>query len=193
MSRVEHRDAARALPPPARTDANAGFVATPEPRFVGQGGWVLSALPGCFTQQSSTEGPSALVAPEGPQDALRIAPGELHGSGPPARHLGISRCRPPARPARGPALPRASRAHAGLPARRTDGGPRLLAGCGKTPRASRRGAFSPTLRRCVSHNATALLLPRSSTRPKILRGFVARGFFRSLPAARKFGPEWESS
>jgi len=75
MSRVEHRDAARALPPPARTDANAGFVATPEPRFVGQGGWVLSALPGCFTQQSSTEGPSALVAPEVPQDALRIAPG----------------------------------------------------------------------------------------------------------------------
>ncbi len=73
MSRVEHRDAARV--PPPHTNANAGFVAAPEPHFVGQGGWVLSALPACFTQQSSTQGPSALLAPDVPQDALRIAPG----------------------------------------------------------------------------------------------------------------------
>ena len=75
LSRVEHRDAVRARPPAARSDANAGFVTTPDPRFIGQGGWVLSALPGCFVQQSSIEGPSASLGRQVPGDALRIAPG----------------------------------------------------------------------------------------------------------------------
>jgi hypothetical protein len=82
MSRPEHPQRARALPPPAvSSNANAGFVATPEPYFVGQGGWVLSALPSCFTQRSSTEGPSALLVREIPQDALRVAPGTTLRSG----------------------------------------------------------------------------------------------------------------
>jgi hypothetical protein len=81
MTRVEHREAARALPPPTRADANAGFVATPQPYFVGQGGWVLSALPSCFTQRSSTQGPTAMLGREIPQDALRIAPGTTLRSG----------------------------------------------------------------------------------------------------------------
>jgi hypothetical protein len=82
MSRVEHRDSARALPVPATSsNANAGFVATPQPYFVGQGGWVLSALPSCFTQRSSTQGPTALLGREIPQDALRIVPGTTLRSG----------------------------------------------------------------------------------------------------------------
>ncbi len=48
---------------------------TPPPSFVGEGPWVLSALPSCFTQQSSKEGPSELLRADVPQDALRIAPG----------------------------------------------------------------------------------------------------------------------
>lgn len=62
-------------PPPAHGNANTGFVATPAPYFLGQGGWVLSALPECFVQQSSIEGPSPLVTGDVPQTALRIAPG----------------------------------------------------------------------------------------------------------------------
>jgi hypothetical protein len=63
--------------PPSRAHGNAndGFVATPAPFFIGQGPWVLSALPTCFVQQSSKEGPSPLLRADVPQDALRIAPG----------------------------------------------------------------------------------------------------------------------
>jgi hypothetical protein len=62
-------------PPAAHGNANEGFVATPAPFFLGQGPWVLSALPTCFVQQSAKEGPSRLLRADVPQDALRIAPG----------------------------------------------------------------------------------------------------------------------
>src|SRR5579875_993787 len=55
--------------------ANAGYVTTPPPFFTGQGDWVMSALPECFTQQSSAEGPSALVASQVPAAARRVRPG----------------------------------------------------------------------------------------------------------------------
>jgi hypothetical protein len=48
--------------------------ATPRP-FTGQGPWVLSALPGCFDEQSRLRGPSVEVAPKLPPAANRIAPG----------------------------------------------------------------------------------------------------------------------
>jgi hypothetical protein len=56
-------------------NANAGYTTTPPPSFTGQGDWVMSALPECFTQQSSLEGPSGLVAAHIPSAAQRIAPG----------------------------------------------------------------------------------------------------------------------
>jgi len=68
--------------PAAQGNANRGFIATPPPNFVGQGPWVLSALPSCFTQQSSKEGPSARLALDVPQDAMRIAPGTTLHRGP---------------------------------------------------------------------------------------------------------------
>jgi hypothetical protein len=68
---------AEATGPPsaAHGNSNEGFVATPAPFFLGQGGWVLSALPACFVQQSWKEGPSPLMRGDVPQAALRIAPG----------------------------------------------------------------------------------------------------------------------
>ena len=60
---------------------NQGFVTTPEPYFRGQGGWVLSALPSCFEQLSSIEGPSALVAPHVPPQRERIPSGTTLKSG----------------------------------------------------------------------------------------------------------------
>jgi hypothetical protein len=69
----------KGTPSPAQGNNNSGFVTTPEPSFVGQGPWVLSALPGCFIQQSWKEGPAPLMSADVPQDALRIAPGtRLH-------------------------------------------------------------------------------------------------------------------
>jgi len=65
----------RTARPNASGNGNGGFVTTPEPAFVGQGPWVLSALPACFIQQSSKEGPAELMTADVPQDALRIAPG----------------------------------------------------------------------------------------------------------------------
>ena len=62
-------------PSAAHGNSNEGFVATPAPFFVGQGPWVLSALPACFVQQSSKQGPSRLMHADVPQDAARIAPG----------------------------------------------------------------------------------------------------------------------
>jgi len=71
--------APRFSPRPVTGDANAGFVVTPPPFFDGQGGWVLSALPDCFDQMSSIEGPSALVRHHVPAQRERIAPGStLH-------------------------------------------------------------------------------------------------------------------
>jgi hypothetical protein len=65
----------KAPPPSAHGNSNAGFVVTPPPFFDGQGGWVLSALPDCFDQLSSTTGPSALVRGHVPAASLRVAPG----------------------------------------------------------------------------------------------------------------------
>jgi hypothetical protein len=56
-------------------NANAGFVSTPPPFFTGQGDWVMSALPECFVQQSSIEGPSQALVFHVPGAALRVAPG----------------------------------------------------------------------------------------------------------------------
>lgn len=69
--------------PPRATQRgpNEGFVTTPEPYFRGQGGWVLSALPSCFEQLSSIEGPSALVQGRIPPARERIAPGTTLKSG----------------------------------------------------------------------------------------------------------------
>lgn len=69
-------------PRPVSGNGNAGFIATPPPSFVGQGGWVLSALPSCFTQQSAKEGPSRLLAADVPPAAARIAPGSSLRRGP---------------------------------------------------------------------------------------------------------------
>jgi hypothetical protein len=65
----------KASPRPARGNANAGFVVTPPPFFDGEGSWVLSALPDCFDQLSSTEGPTALVRRHVPPARFRIVPG----------------------------------------------------------------------------------------------------------------------
>jgi hypothetical protein len=43
--------------------------------FTGQGPWVLSALPGCFDEQSRVSGPFAAVRAKLPPEADRIAPG----------------------------------------------------------------------------------------------------------------------
>lgn len=43
-------------------------------KFVGEGPWVMSALPGCFDQQSSKAGPSALLADAIPPASERLAP-----------------------------------------------------------------------------------------------------------------------
>jgi len=56
-------------------NANGGYRTTPPPYFTGQGDWVMSALPGCFIQESSLSGPSAAVAADVPRAALRIPPG----------------------------------------------------------------------------------------------------------------------
>ena len=61
--------------PTAYGNGNSGFDMTPAPSFVGQGSWVLSALPSCFTQQSAKEGPSSLLVRDIPPERDRIAPG----------------------------------------------------------------------------------------------------------------------
>ena len=45
------------------------------PPFSGQGPWVLSALPGCFDEQSRVSGPAAALLAKVPPAAERIAPG----------------------------------------------------------------------------------------------------------------------
>jgi hypothetical protein len=75
-----HADA-KGPPPPAHGNANEGFVATPPPYFIGQGGWVLSALPGCFAQQSAIEGPAQALFFHIPPARERIVPGTRIRSG----------------------------------------------------------------------------------------------------------------
>jgi hypothetical protein len=70
-----------ASPPPAHPGPNNGFVTTPEPSFSGQGGWVLSALPSCFVQLSSIEGPSLALTFHIPPARERIPPGTSLHSG----------------------------------------------------------------------------------------------------------------
>jgi hypothetical protein len=52
--------------------AEASATARP---FTGQGPWVLSALPGCFDEQSRVIGPAVAIAPRLPAPADRISPG----------------------------------------------------------------------------------------------------------------------
>ncbi|HTD37212.1 MAG TPA: hypothetical protein VK669_06850 [Candidatus Limnocylindrales bacterium] len=80
-SRAPHVARASASPPPAHPGPNNGFMTTPEPFFQGQGGWVMSALPGCFDQLSSIEGPSQALTFHVPPASQRIAPGTTLRSG----------------------------------------------------------------------------------------------------------------
>lgn len=67
----------RATPNPRMTPTitrGAGVAATPTAEFVGEGPWVLSALPGCFVQKSSIVGPSLQLTHHIPPDGERIRP-----------------------------------------------------------------------------------------------------------------------
>jgi len=75
------RSNAHGPPQRAHPGPNVGFVTTPEPNFVGQGSWVLSALPDCFDQLSSIEGPSLALVFHVPPARARIAPGTSLRSG----------------------------------------------------------------------------------------------------------------
>ena len=84
--------ARRAAPPDLRVSATAtgtptvesparpGPAATPG-AFTAQGPWVLSALPGCFEEQSRVRGPVAALRAKVPPANERIAPGTTITSG----------------------------------------------------------------------------------------------------------------
>jgi hypothetical protein len=59
---------------PTMTRGRGDSRATTPLTFVGQGTWVMSALPGCFEQQSSKIGPSTLLAGDVPPSRERLAP-----------------------------------------------------------------------------------------------------------------------
>lgn len=59
---------------PTITRGAGDETATPAAHFVGEGPWVLSALPGCFEQKSSIVGPSLQLTHHIPPDAVRIRP-----------------------------------------------------------------------------------------------------------------------
>jgi hypothetical protein len=64
-------------PDPNRTPTNTrgGNVrATAAPKFGGDGPWVMSALPECFEQQSSTIGPVGLLKKDVPPEGERLRP-----------------------------------------------------------------------------------------------------------------------
>lgn len=75
----------RLAPPDLRISARPAGTPTVETRvaespatarpFTGQGPWVLSALPGCFDEQSRVRGPLAQVELKLPPLADRVAPG----------------------------------------------------------------------------------------------------------------------
>jgi hypothetical protein len=78
--------ARRLVPPDLRVSAQPTGTPTvespsrPEPAatpggFSAQGPWVLSALPGCFDEQSRVTGPLALLRAKIPPDATRIPAG----------------------------------------------------------------------------------------------------------------------
>ena len=67
----------RGGPDPHRTPTNtrpAHERATAAPRFGGDGPWVMSALPGCFEQQSSKIGPAGLLQKDIPPERERLRP-----------------------------------------------------------------------------------------------------------------------
>ena len=68
------RISARPTGTPTVETHHAESPATARP-FTGQGPWVLSALPGCFDEQSRVSGPADEVEPRLPPAADRIAPG----------------------------------------------------------------------------------------------------------------------
>ena len=59
---------------PTVTRAN-GERGTPAANFSGEGPWVLSALPGCFDQKSSIEGPALQLTHHVPPAAQRLRTG----------------------------------------------------------------------------------------------------------------------
>ena len=68
----------RSRPNPSMTPTltrGSGVRVTPAATFNGEGPWVLSALPGCFDQKSSIEGPSLQLTHHVPPDAQRIRTG----------------------------------------------------------------------------------------------------------------------
>jgi len=60
---------------PTITRGRDGEHLTPAANFSGEGPWVLSALPSCFDQKSSIEGPSLQLTHHVPPDAQRIRTG----------------------------------------------------------------------------------------------------------------------
>jgi hypothetical protein len=68
----------RSSPNPSMTPTitrGGGVRATPVRNFSGEGPWVLSALPSCFEQKSSIEGPSLQLTHHVPPDSQRIRTG----------------------------------------------------------------------------------------------------------------------
>jgi hypothetical protein len=59
-----------------------GERGTPAATFVGEGPWVLSALPSCFTQTSSITGPSLQLTHHVPPASQRVRPGTTLHRGP---------------------------------------------------------------------------------------------------------------
>jgi hypothetical protein len=57
--------------------------------FIGEGAWVLSALPACFTQQSSIEGSTQALRVDVPPARERIAPGTTFARGSCTVHVGV--------------------------------------------------------------------------------------------------------
>lgn len=57
---------------PTITRGAGDDVTAPAAQFVGEGPWVLSALPGCFVQKSSIVGPSLQLTHHIPPDRERI-------------------------------------------------------------------------------------------------------------------------
>ncbi len=67
---------------PTITHGSGDARVTPAASFSGEGPWVLSALPGCFDQKSSIEGPSLQLTHHVPPDAQRIRTGTTLRRGP---------------------------------------------------------------------------------------------------------------
>ena len=65
----------------------AGGVGRPPRAFVGEGGWVLSALPDCFEQKSTLEGSALALTFDVPPARERLAPGTVLRRGPCTVHV----------------------------------------------------------------------------------------------------------